>query len=376
MSNYTRSSKTKYYTKQDNLQYKSDKLTYLKGLQGTPARRETPGCSLLDSSLISPHPLKVYSMKIIETGDFIEVYDYNDIKTRKDVNFEKIERKKIKGIKRSFETKEIGKWGSHSTLLENGSITFINYQKIQTKYALEHMNNETFVIRDSVPKEKKIELKNILRSKFAMERIVKANMNEFKTFITLTFAENIINIDEANKKFDTWRTHIKALKRDFKYVCVPEFQKLRERKTGYAVVHYHLLTNLDIIKDSDIIISQKEFTEKQLLEMSGRQRSKCYDVRYWNYGFVRVDTLKDMNVVGYISKYMTKDIDNRLWGKRRYLYSQNLKKPSVSYLNFSNIEDFKHYVNNLNGFELNFEKVYADKFGQAIEYKEYKKVGA
>lgn len=373
MSVFTRSSKTKCHTKQDNIQYKSDKLSYLDELLGTPARRETPGCSLIYSSLISPHPQKKYTMKIIEAGDFLEVYDYNELRQRKDVNYEKIERKKINGFDNKNNKVEIGEWGSNQSLLEIGALTYVNLKVLHEKYALKYMNNEVYVIRDC-SKEKNIELKNILRSKFAMERLVKANMNEFKTFITLTFADNIVNIDEANKKFDIFRTHIKALKRDFKYVCVPEFQKLRERKTGYAVVHYHLLTNLDIIKDSNIIIPQKEFTEKQLLEMSGRQRSKCYDVRYWNYGFARVDSIKDMNVVGYISKYMTKDIDNRLWGKRRYLYSQNLKKPSISYLDFNNLEDLKHYVNHFQSFELNFEKVYADKFGQAIEYKEYRKV--
>ena len=58
--------------------------------------------------------------------------------------------------------------------------------------------------------------------------------------------------------------------------------------------------------------------------IAGRQR-KNVGLRYWNYGFASVFDLKGFNVVGYISKYMTKDIDDRLYDHRRYLYSNNLK---------------------------------------------------
>ena len=44
--------------------------------------------------------------------------------------------------------------------------------------------------------------------------------------------------------------------------------------------------------------------------------------------------MKDINIIGYLSKYMTKDIDNRLFGKRRYLYSQNLVKPKTYFFKF------------------------------------------
>jgi len=99
-----------------------------------------------------------------------------------------------------------------------------------------------------------------MRSKFQLQRLVKANESEFKTFITLTFVENITCVEQANIMFDNWRRSIKRVKSDFKYVCVPEFQKR-------GAVHYHLLTNLDIKNDYNIITLQKG-------------KLKMYDVKY------------------------------------------------------------------------------------------------
>lgn len=190
-----------------------------------------------------------------------------------------------------------------------------------------------------------------MRSKFQLQRLVKANEPDFKTFITLTFAENIKSIEQANIMFDNWRRSIKRVKPEFKYVCVPEFQKR-------GAVHYHLLTNLDIKSDINIIELQKG-------------KEKMYDVKYWNKGFSSVFNLENMNVVGYITKYMNKNIDNRLFGKRRYLYSRNLIQPVTSYIDLSNIYEFKQYIEIL-GYDKIYEKDYLDSFGEVIEFKEYK----
>ena len=214
---------------------------------------------------------------------------------------------------------------------------------------------------------KEIEYKNILRSKYSMERLIKANEKIFKTFITLTFSENIIDIKEANKKFNYWISNIRKLKNDFAYVAVPEFQKR-------GAVHYHLLTNLDVRQNHNIIIPQKKFTEEQYLKMSENQRKKCFDIVYWKHGFARVDILKNIQVVTYLNKYMTKDIDNRLFGHRRYLNSRNLVQPSLVYLDMNNFRDRYNLLKVLNMNEV-FTNTYFDKFGNKIEFVEFKKVG-
>lgn len=288
--------------------------------------------SLLDSSLITSHPTtnkRIYNAKIIKCGDYIEYYNYNGIKSNIDKNLELVYKKR--------------------------KLDFSYEDDID----IESMSDDEFnLLLDNKKREKHksclktIEYKNILRSRFELHRLVKTNIKDFITFITLTFRDNIFDISFANKKFKTWITRIRELKKDFKYVCVPEFQKR-------GAVHYHLLTNLSIKEDTNIISLQKG--EKNM-----------YDVRHWNYGFASVFDLKGFNVVGYISKYMTKDIDNRLYGHRRYLYSSNLAKPIVEYLNLIDNERHINYFNDLIvDSEIKFSNTYYDKFDNQINFIEF-----
>jgi len=281
-------------------------------------KKKHVSASLLDSSLISQTKDKIYTHKIVECGDYYQVYNYQDRKIKKDKNMVKMNDIKI-------------------------------------------VNTDTLSKKENVNKIKTIELKNIYRSMFALQRIVKANENEFKTFVTLTFAENIKTIEEANKSFNSFRTYIKKLKNDFKYVCVPEFQKR-------GAVHYHLLTNINY---TDFKLLSKE--EKKLYNPSTKKNQIGRNIVGWNKGFSFVKDITDMNVVGYLTKYMTKDIDNRLWGKRRYLYSMNLKQPKTIYIDINTDSD----NSKLSFIELfykeKFKNIYCDKLGQIIEFNEYKK---
>lgn len=273
---------------------------------------------LLDSSLISPTQEFKYDLKLVECGDYVQVYYFENTKKKKE--------KKEKEI------------------------------DIDNLYKSE----ETYKRRTEL---KTIEFKNINRSKFQLQRIVKANEDVFKTFITLTFADNIKNIEVANKKFDIWRTKIKSIYKDFQYVCVPEFQKR-------GAVHYHLLTNLEINKIYQYTRRNKDL-EVQLIIPQENKKTQ-YDVKYWSYGYTSVFPMEDINVVGYISKYMTKDIDNRLYGKRRYLYSQSLKVPKECFIE----KDSKHLLNLLmliENSDVTYKKSYLDYYGDEIQFIEYKR---
>lgn len=288
---------------------------------------------LLDSSLITSHPTtnrKIHTTKIIKCGDNIECYDYSNIKSNIDRNLELVYKKSKLDFSYEYniDVKSMSD-DEFNSFLDN------NKQKKHKSYL------------------STIEYKNIIRSKFELQRLVKTNIKDFITFITLTFRDNITDVSIANKKFKIWITRMRKLKKDFKYICVPEFQKR-------GAVHYHLLTNLSIKDDINIIYLQKG-------------KNNMYDVRHWNYGFASVFDLKGFNVVGYISKYMTKDIDNRLYGHRRYLYSNNLKKPIVEYLDLRNNDRHKDYFNNLiSDAEIKFSNTYYDKFDNSIEFTEYK----
>lgn len=295
--NYCSREEEKYYQEE----YKNFLIEY-QGVKYLDTR-------LLDSSLISTTNNKSYYFKVIDCGDYKQIYFYDDLRLRKD-----------------------------KTLESNIDVNYL-FKKENIKRKAE---------------KKYIEYKNINRSKFNLQRLVKANEKEFKTFITLTFKENIIDIEIANKQFRYWRDSMQRAYKNFKYVCVPEFQKR-------GAVHYHLLTNLDIKENSDLILLQDG-------------KNNQYDVKYWRHGFSSVFDLKNMNVVGYISKYMTKDIDNRLFGKKRYFNSKNLIVPKEYYINYKNDLERGYLYDIINNYDEVYSSEYLDIRKETVLFKEFKKL--
>ena len=279
---------------------------------------------LLDSSLITASNSKNYTIKVIQCGDYYQVYRYNNRLLKKDNSKEKIKN------------------------LHGKDFIYTDFLVTKGKYK-------------KTPSRGVIEEKNINRSKFNLQRLIKSNENEFKTFITLTFKDNVTDIAVANKMFHSFRTYIQQLKSDFKYVCVPEFQKR-------GAVHYHLLTNIDYTDFT--LLSQ---TEVKLWRPKNGSWAVGRNIRGWNKGFSLVINMTDVNVVGYLSKYMTKDIDNRLFGRRRYLYSSNLKKPSEVYIDLSDDTDFSLLADIMANSDITFDKTYMDIFGDVVDFTEYKK---
>lgn len=328
----------KKYTREENLRFWKLKRDYL--LENV-VRDETelgvkhPATFLLDSSLITRSNFKKYTHKVIQCGKYLHVYQYSDLKDKKISKKDKVVYREKKNVK--------------------------NLVNEKTCPVFEYLIKKRIEKRN-IQKYKKIDIKNINRSKLEMQRLIKTNEDVFKTFITLTFEDNIDDISYANDKFTNWRRYIKKAKSDFKYVCVPEFQKR-------GAVHYHLLTNIDY---TDFSLLSKE--EKKIYKpKKGYQIFRT--LNSWSHGFSNVQNMKDVNVVGYLTKYMTKDIDDRLWGHRRYLYSQNLKKPSVAYLDLESADviDFLTFYDEIENYTENYKNVYADKFGQVIEFKEFKR---
>lgn len=266
---------------------------------------------LLDSSLISPTNNQSYDYKVISCGSYVQLYKFENRKIKKDNNKELL--KDIKNI---------------------------NTDKLFKKNNIEN-------------KEHNIDLKNIMRSKLECQRLAKSNAEVWKTFITLTFAENITNIKIANMKFRYFVDKIRRIYKDFKYICIPEFQKR-------GAVHYHLLSNIDI-NNTSLVYSQEN-------------NNYFKHIKYWNEGFTKVDELNNdiKKIVGYISKYMTKDIDNRLFNHHRYLYSKNLIKPSSSYLNSQNIRHASFLNKILQNKNLIYSNTYYDSFyNDIIAFEEY-----
>ena len=274
-----------------------------------------PGALLLDSKLITPTISDGYNIKLVDCGDYVQVYCYEKKKKKK-------------------------KNDSDDLNLVNPSL--LDEEK-QTNVVKKENTNV-------------IETRNIIRSKLQCQRLAKANAEEWETFITLTFAENEQNIENANRKFRYFIDKIRRVKKDFKYLCIPEFQKR-------GAIHYHLLTNIST-NDDKLIYSQSD-------------NSKFKHIKYWNLGFDSIEVIKGdiKKIVGYISKYMTKEIDNRLFGHRRYFYSNNLDKPLENYIDTDIVRDFNFYQKKIQELQPIYQKDYINPYDNSkVTFLEYKKI--
>lgn len=170
---------------------------------------------------------------------------------------------------------------------------------------------------------------NIYRSYKMLIDYALENSYNFKTFITLTFKDNIKDITKANKMFNNWCRQVRRQYPDFMYLGSPEYQKR-------GAVHYHLMTNI-MIGTNDLISLQTN-------------KNNMYDVKYWDHGYSSVFNLEltddKFSVAAYLSKYYFKDIDSRLFGRKKILKSNNLKRPNEIIMNKDSVE-YNNYLDYL-----------------------------
>ena len=147
---------------------------------------------------------------------------------------------------------------------------------------------------------------NFLRTKFKIRRLINANVNDNSKFITLTFKENLTDVDVAKYKFKKFiekinRRRLKEFKDKLKYLYVIEFQKR-------GSIHFHcVFFNQGYIKNDELF-------------------------KIWKHGFTKINKIDNVDNVGaYVVKYLDKEIqDSRLIGKDLYGRSKgNLIEPLV-----------------------------------------------
>lgn len=180
--------------------------------------------------------------------------------------------------------------------------------------------------------------KVLSRARRDLRRIINSNIQKYSKFLTLTFKDNITDLDKANNEF---KKFIKRLNYNFniklKYSVVIEFQKR-------GAIHYHcLLYNLtqkvDIKKLTDI----------------------------WSNGFIKINAIDNVDNVGaYVCKYMTKTDDDRLKGRKMYFNSrginkfQEIKEPNLVSSVLSSLQDQTP----------KYENSFANEYNN-ISYKQY-----
>ena len=150
---------------------------------------------------------------------------------------------------------------------------------------------------------------NARRASLAFRRLVACNLGGLARplLVTLTYGENFTDLAGAYRHFSSF---IQSLRhkygKDFKYVCVPEFQKR-------GAVHFHaLIWGLP--------------AEIFLLERKDRTLAGL-----WGRGFVYLkETDGDEKLSFYLSKYMAKAfVDPRLKNQKCYVASRNVSRPIV-----------------------------------------------
>lgn len=151
--------------------------------------------------------------------------------------------------------------------------------------------------------------KHYEQMRWEISRLVDCNFDYKTKFLTLTFKENITDIEYANnelkkflKRLNYFFYHTK--KQSLKYIATWEKQKR-------GSIHYH------------IIFFDFPYIKRDLLE------------EIWEHGFIKINQIKvdsKENRGRYISKYFSKDLELKEHKKKAFFTSQNLKKPIVKKL--------------------------------------------
>lgn len=189
----------------------------------------------------------------------------------------------------------------------------------------------------------------LMRARRDLRRIVNANIGQWGDdvtckFVTLTFRDNVTDLDIANYEF---KKFIKRLNYEvygkkcsyLKYTVVPEFQ---ER----GAVHYH------------VIFYNLPYVKSNIIE------------KVWGNGFIKINKIDDIDNVGaYICKYLTKENnDERLKGRKCYFNSRGLKKPIEKYFDYDDMEKIKE---SLPLEAMTYKKEFENEYIGKVEYIQY-----
>lgn len=253
----------------------------------------------------------MYNLKIIKSGNRIEIYKINNHIIKEGEKHEGT--KIIEGLLGKIDTEQDSK-GKQS--------------KKDRKMTLNNARN------------------NIIR-------LIKAN-DDMETFITLTFAEEQ-DYKESKKSLNILFTKLRKDYKNLKYIWVLEYGDLSNR------LHYHLLCNIPInIKLSSS--SERKSREHKELEQN-------FSNKYWKYGFVDIRQLHkegNTNIALYVATYITKSMENReLEGYRIYGYSnKTLDKPIEEKIYTK--ESIEDILKRFSNYDVKFTNSYS------IGYKDWK----
>ncbi len=236
-----------------------------------------------------------YNIKVVVSGKQVEVYKYKKSVWR---DFERTQTKSVE-IKLEKETKQLD-------IFEK-----LKQQKQKQEFSLNRTRTE-------------------------IRRLINSNPQLTK-FMTLTFADNITDLKQANYEFNKFVLRLSYKYPKFEYLAVPEFQKR-------GAVHYHVICNLPFVHYSEI----REI---------------------WGQGNIDIKQINNVTNLGaYVCKYLSKDMfDERTFGKKKFFRSQTLSEAIeiLGYLAKLFVERFLSLLTPV------FEKTFESEWVGEVEYKAY-----
>lgn len=157
------------------------------------------------------------------------------------------------------------------------------------------------------------------RTKQTIYEITRANTWDW--FITLTFDREKIDSSDYDLLVKTTRKWFDNTKRrrapGLRYIIIPELHK--------DGIHYHFH---GLLAEADGLT----FTDTGILQ-DGKE---VYNISDFNLGFTTATRVEDTHrAASYVTKYITKELEETIKGKRRYLASRNCKRPHVYEYNMS-----------------------------------------
>lgn len=281
-----------------------------------------------------------YDIKVIESGHVKELYHYGETR------FRGYERSQAYGANKQMLVSDVDQ--------ETGEII---QREATEKEAEEIREAQKMISRE----------KSNVRARNNVRRLALSNFSGRSRFLTLTFRENIQDVELANKTFKRFVKYmnedLRKEEKKLKYLAVIEFQKR-------GAIHYHMLVEGIPFNRKGYRNHVRDRWKQAIRSVTGAEGESV-----GNIDLKRLDTLKSVDNIGaYISKYMTKsDADKRLFGKKLYQTSRGLERPKEKTYRVESEAELEKLMKEL-GFDdkkIVFRSQYTDQFtGASVNYFE------
>jgi hypothetical protein len=252
--------------------------------------------------------VKTYFKKLKISGFHIEISEFRDpiyIGGKRD------EESILEGVEKRKRTKELKEQMNQEIeefvrLHPNISVTnnpehIADLNKIRAKYEVELKSRED----------------NNKRKITALRDKIQSNYEIWTHFITLTFKDNVVDLNLAKERLKDWTKKMKKIFPEFQYIYVTEFHQS-------GGVHFHVICSMDPGKK----VSPKKFNETRHTWNWGSNTSGI-DIKGINYKYIPKNNNSD---TGELKPKDAKEKIQTIWSVGNYLTSYLKKDANATFL--------------------------------------------